>query len=454
MESYESDWTLVVPYMDGFALSLDQSESELLKTPKGSIVFHHNEDFIKHIQSELEEFITISTENGALLEEYLGSVNSYSLYAGLKDFSLDNTQYTVEQVTNELMGDPILHPNAGPEIAEQYRAWRPVFDWLNKEGIVSNNEKGVFFGGIIQVHENVFEFASSVSAESYAEEEEVTNIFQNVTGKTSLVSQSINDSDDEVTLTFHEFSLRIHEEWNRLSGPKQVVLNVLVTLFRSPLSALSYINGGCSANQFSKSIMEGKLFLDSSLAEPIEDQNRNMLNEIKGVAHSCIEFLGFIDEPDEIFKLVELGESKTLEFKQTLSLDVKKQTKEKYIEDSALKTIVGFLNSDGGTLLIGIKDDGVCAGISFEKNKFYKDNTDKLLRHLRNMIKTRIGEENYTYIKYNIADYRGKEILKVDCGVSSTPCYLDDKEFYVRINPATDRLEGPVMVEYVRNHFK
>ena len=447
MESYESDWTMVVPYMDGFALSLDQSKSELLKTPKGSIVFHHNEKFIKQIQSELEEFITITTENGALSEEYLGYVNSYSLYAGLTDFSLDNTQYTVEQVTNELMGDLILYPSAGPEIAEQYRAWRPVFDWLNEEGIVRDHEKGVFYGGIIQVHENVFEFASSVSAESYADEEKVA-------GKNGLVSQSINDGDAEVRLTFHEFSLRIHEEWNRLSGPKLVVLNVLVTLFRSPLSALSYINGGCSANQFSKSIMEGRLFLDSSSAEPIEDQNRNMLNEIKGVAHSCMDFLGFIDEPDEIFKLIELGESKTLEFKQTLSLDVKKQTKEKHIEDSALKTIVGFLNNDGGTLLIGIKDDGVCSGISLEKNKFYKDNTDKLLRHLRNMIKSRIGEEYYTYIKYKIADYRDKEIIKVDCGVSSIPCYLDNKVFYVRTGPSTDILDGPVMVEYIRNHFK
>ena len=56
-------------------------------------------------------------------------------------------------------------------------------------------------------------------------------------------------------------------------------------------------------------------------------------------------------------KQISNGESKTLEFKETLSLDLKNQVKEKGIELSSLKTITGFLNSDGGDLLIGINDN-------------------------------------------------------------------------------------------------
>ena len=44
------------------------------------------------------------------------------------------------------------------------------------------------------------------------------------------------------------------------------------------------------------------------------------------------------------------SEDISTEFKQTLSLDIAKQTKGKYITDSALKTIAAFLNTKGGDL--------------------------------------------------------------------------------------------------------
>ena len=44
-------------------------------------------------------------------------------------------------------------------------------------------------------------------------------------------------------------------------------------------------------------------------------------------------------------------------------------------------------------------------------------------------------------------------MLMVECTQSSKPVYLDGSEFYVRTNPATDRLDGPKLVEYVQNHF-
>ena len=70
---------------------------------------------------------------------------------------------------------------------------------------------------------------------------------------------------------------------------------------------------------------------------------------------------------------------------------MKKQTKEHYIEDEALKTVVAFLNSDGGDLLIGVKDDGSITGTEKEMKKFYNATPDKYLLHLNNLIKHKIG---------------------------------------------------------------
>jgi hypothetical protein len=168
---------------------------------------------------------------------------------------------------------------------------------------------------------------------------------------------------------------------------------------------------------------------------------------------SMLEAIGGLTDSDEVHSLIRQGESKNIEFKETLSLDVKKKTKEKYIELSALKTIVALMNTEGGVLLIGVADNGELTGIDIEIDKFHKGSSDKFLLHVKNLIKARIGEEFYPYIEYKLVSVNQRNILVVKCKESRSPCYLDNAEFYVRTNPATDKLEGPKLVEYVKNHF-
>ncbi len=168
---------------------------------------------------------------------------------------------------------------------------------------------------------------------------------------------------------------------------------------------------------------------------------------------SMLEAIGGLTDSDEIHSLIRKGESKNIEFKETLSLDVKKKTKEKYIELSALKTIVALMNTEGGVLLIGVADNGELTGMDIEIDKFHKGSSDKILLHIKNLIKARIGEGFYPYIEYKLVNVSQRNILVVKCKESRSPCYLDNAEFYVRINPATDKLEGPKLVEYVKNHF-
>lgn len=182
--------------------------------------------------------------------------------------------------------------------------------------------------------------------------------------------------------------------------------------------------------------------------------NPNGPKEIINQLDSMLSIIGELSEIDKVLNIIRSGESKTVEFKESLSLDIKKKTKEKYIELSALKTIVALLNTEGGVLLVGVSDNGDIPGIGAEVDKFYKKSTDKFLLHVKNLIKTRIGEEFYPYIEYELIYVNQKNILIVKCKESSSPCYLDDADFYVRTNPATDKLEGPKLVKYVENHFR
>jgi hypothetical protein len=158
-------------------------------------------------------------------------------------------------------------------------------------------------------------------------------------------------------------------------------------------------------------------------------------------------------ETEKIMRTLRNGESKTIEFKQTFSVDVKTEKKEKYIEKAILKTLVAFINTNGGILLVGIRDDKNIIGIQGEIQKYYK-NDDKFLLHFKNLFKSAIGESYYPFIEYRLVDVENCKILRIDCKSSNDPCFFESKEFYVRTNPATDKLEGPKMVEYIQSHFK
>ena len=89
---------------------------------------------------------------------------------------------------------------------------------------------------------------------------------------------------------------------------------------------------------------------------------------------------------------------------------------------AALKTIVGFLNAKGGTLLIGVKDDGEVIGI--ETDGF--PNEDKMGLHLVNLIKDRIGEVFLPYVHAHFEEQDGQRIMAIRCEQGPKAAYLKD----------------------------
>lgn len=157
-----------------------------------------------------------------------------------------------------------------------------------------------------------------------------------------------------------------------------------------------------------------------------------------------------LSQEDEVLSLIRKGEGLHIEFKQTFSKNIYTNNKDKEIEKSSLKNIVGFLNARGGTLLIGVSDGGVVTGI---ENDFYKSD-DKYLLNFKNELKSKIGTEFYPLLEYDIVTVLEKKILRVNCKPSEIPCFYNDTEFFVRTNPATDKLEGKKQFDYIKMRFK
>ena len=124
-----------------------------------------------------------------------------------------------------------------------------------------------------------------------------------------------------------------------------------------------------------------------------------------------LDALKLLNNSDKILSSIRDGESKILEFKETFNKNIRTNQKDKEIQKATLKTIVAFLNTEGGTLLIGVNDEGAIIGI--EKDLF--ENNDNYLKRSHNLIRDQIGEQFFPLIDYKIVLVENKKVLEVDC---------------------------------------
>lgn len=153
-----------------------------------------------------------------------------------------------------------------------------------------------------------------------------------------------------------------------------------------------------------------------------------------------------------IAELIAGGETGAVEFKSTLRTNLHTGQPDEKMHLSALKTITGFLNAKGGTLLIGVSDNGEVLGL--EADSF--PNEDKMGLHLVNLIKDRIGDVFLPYIHPHFEDQDDGRILTIRCERGPKAAFLKDgtqMRFFVRGGNATTELMGSSITDYVKQRF-
>ena len=150
----------------------------------------------------------------------------------------------------------------------------------------------------------------------------------------------------------------------------------------------------------------------------------------------------------EIKSLINKGESDRVEFKSTLRWNLKKERSEKGIEKAWLKSVVAFLNTDGGVLLVGVGDDGDILGTGADQF----ENDDKYLLHVNNCIQQHIGLECSSFIRFHLVPVDDNNVLLIECQPSPSAVFLKigkEEEFYVRVGPGSRRLSTSEVLTYV-----
>jgi hypothetical protein len=163
-------------------------------------------------------------------------------------------------------------------------------------------------------------------------------------------------------------------------------------------------------------------------------------------------------------KLIKRGEHQHLEFKSALRWDQHQQKVNPKLEDVIIKSIAAFSNGQGGTLLIGVRDNGDIAGLEGDFNSLKKNDSDYFEIHLRNLLKQHFGIPFITQnLDMEFPVIGGKEICAIQIAEGSEPAYITttDKHgnkterFYVRSGNSSQEIQSLKEIhEYISRRFQ
>ena len=162
-------------------------------------------------------------------------------------------------------------------------------------------------------------------------------------------------------------------------------------------------------------------------------------------------------------------ESSHLEYKASLRTAQATGETFKPLETASLKTIAAFLNSrEGGTLLIGVADDGTIHGLDADyasRSKIDKDARDWFQQHLANIVSHSMGDAAATMVRPAILQVDAHDICRVQVDPSDFPVEAKvtyqkpggpkevRTEFFVRVANGTKALDAVEKEKYLLSRW-
>ncbi|MCK9204546.1 MAG: ATP-binding protein [Bacteroidales bacterium] len=379
----------------------------IFKTPKGNDLCHTNLRLLKHIITDLQIAKTKSQD----------VISSCSLLEAIADERMKKNNDLSREFDSLSLHDQFI---------------------LLKQGIRNPDlEKGLFSGetthDVLMVNLRLWSNSSIIQALNQFIAEEINHF------------EDHSDDEDPVVLLLHQAFLHCSEE-------QRASLIMLSEKHHSGLVLpLLFVTDKITSSEYVK----GSFSLKACPAS--EPERNNILESFTRDAFTINNFLAFFKLQSaynlSMHHYIKDGEGDQVEFKSTLRWDLKAGKTNQAIERACLKTVAAFLNTHGGTLLIGIRDDGTPEGI--ESDKFV--NEDKFLLHLWTLIRTCLGRDVSPYVKTTLEKWEDRTVCLVHCSSCNRPVFLRqpgfNEEFYIRVGPGSTALDVSEALRYIADHF-
>lgn len=158
----------------------------------------------------------------------------------------------------------------------------------------------------------------------------------------------------------------------------------------------------------------------------------------------------------EIRELLAAGENAKVEFKSSARWDLRENKRNPVMEQIILKTVAAFLNSDGGTLLLGVSDDGTAVGLEHDYQTLQKKNADGYELFLSDLLFGHFGKNISPFIRMSFHQFDGKDVGLVTVQPAPSPIWVKegvDEHLYIRAGNSTRRLSTREALAYCKSRF-
>lgn len=168
----------------------------------------------------------------------------------------------------------------------------------------------------------------------------------------------------------------------------------------------------------------------------------------RGVAGATIE------------ELIAAGEGDRVELKATARWNTRSGAKDPRMEDEVVVTIAGFMNATGGTLLVGVEDDGSVHGLAEDYAVVPGRDRDGFELWLRTLLAERLGRAETADAGVSFATIDGKDVCRVDVAPADGPVFVGSSggartaDFHLRVGNATRKLLTDEVLEYQRRRWR
>ena len=149
-----------------------------------------------------------------------------------------------------------------------------------------------------------------------------------------------------------------------------------------------------------------------------------------------------------VYERISEGEGQKLDFKRFLGVDINGVKSDKSA-DSVMKAIAGFLNAEGGTILIGVADNGQTVGIALDLKHVTHKNHDGFELKLRTLMDISLSQILGGLVKVTFETLPEGVVCVVEVSPALGVTYFKDS-VYLRDGNRTVTLEGRKLVEWLQ----
>jgi hypothetical protein len=376
------------------------ADDEPLVTKAGSPIVHPRAELLLQILREVEV-------EGKLSYEIPGALSLYSIQHDFVEQQADH--FFTEMAKDMLLSDMIFN------------------DSFHSPEFLRALEKASFIAEYLEQHELPMPFA--------------------------YVNTDLHES-TESNDGFSRIVNRFRHELTQLNAAQLTGVIAAAGWHNAPIMGIFLVSHRCGSYEYAAAAMVSSGMDPEICGEISRTEYRKHFQACASQARLINEYIALADprsdEEREIDRLLELHEGSRVEFKSSFRKNLKTGEKKcKDVQLSALKTLCGFMNARGGTLLIGVSDDKQVLGT--EEDGF--ESIDHMQRHIVEICKNVFGADVIGLLDVRNCLYGGKIIVLVEVLATpkARPRYLKwegQERFYARCSARTEMLEGEAIHRY------